>query len=275
MRLWYQSMSRQMWGAYNRVLRELVDGARDAESQIEVHGIRVSGNSLRDREEVERDTVLVNVRRAAESGFDAFLIGNIADAALAEARDIVDIPVLALGETALQVAALIGTKIAVVEVDQDRAAHLVENAARYGLADRLAPLQHLRLEHRDLQFGFDDLDTRRGILDQFQRVGDIASADGADVIVAASSRLTALLAYGQIDETPAGTPIVDSITNLVKLGEMATKVNRVLGGRFTEDRIPVAVELLRSYDAVPRSNPGLGAATTIVPGGSVTRFKAS
>jgi len=87
--------------------------------------------------------------------------------------------------------------------------------------------------------------------------------------------MMALLAYGQIDETAAGTPIVDGITNLVKLGEMATRVNRVLGGRFTDDRIPVTVELLRSYDAIPRSAPGLGPATTLVPGGSVTRFKAS
>ena len=275
MKLWYQSTSRQMWGAYNRVLRELLDGVRDPETQIEVHGIRSAGNVLRDLEELERETVLANVRRAAQMGFEAFLIGSIADPGLAEARELVDIPVLGLGETALHVAGMIGSRLAIVAIGESRASHLIENASRYGFTEKLAAVEELRIDRRNLQLGFDDLDTRHDLVGQFQRIGDIASRAGADVIIAASSMMMALLAYAQIDETAAGTPIVDGIAHLVKLGEMAIKVNRVLGGRFTEDRIPIAVELLRSYDAIPRSAPGRGSTASVVPSPTVGRFKAS
>ena len=276
MKLWYQSMSRQMWGAYNRVLRDLLDHARDAETQIEVHGVRAAGNPLRDVERLERDTVVENVRRAAQLGFEAFLIGSVADPGLAEARAIVDIPVLGLGETILHVAAMMGAKFSLIAIDESRAARLVDNAARYGLANRLNSVEHLQLERlRDLQLGFDDSETRAKLLARFAEAGQAAVAAGADAIVVGSGPMMALLASGQIGETTDGTPVVDGIANLVKLGEMAVKVNRILGGKFTEDRIPVAIELLRSYDAIPSAAAPAGSAATLAPGGPLGQFKAS
>ena len=45
MKLWYQSMSRQKaWGAYNKVLRRILDEVKDPDTEIEVHGItRIGG----------------------------------------------------------------------------------------------------------------------------------------------------------------------------------------------------------------------------------------
>jgi len=55
---------------------------------------------------------------------------------------------------------------------------------------------------------------------------------GAEVVIAAGGVVMALLAHADIHEA-AGMPILNGIINLVKLGEMAAKTNRLMGGRFT------------------------------------------
>ena len=42
----------------------------------------------------------------------------------------------------------------------------------------------------------------------------------------------ALLAYYGVHEAARGTPILNGITALVKMGEMAVKLDRLMGGRF-------------------------------------------
>ena len=47
------------------------------------------------------------------------------------------------------------------------------------------------------------------------------------------------LTHAEIHEA-AGMPILNGITNLVKLGEMAVKTNRLMSGRFTSKRCSYA-----------------------------------
>ncbi len=102
MRLWYQSMSRQEeWGGYPAVLRAILDKVKDPGTEIHVAGITEIGgvgDQFRYLEYLETGEVLKNVQRAVVEGYDAFLIGNIADPGLREAREIANIPVLGLCE---------------------------------------------------------------------------------------------------------------------------------------------------------------------------------
>ena len=86
MRLWYQSMTRPTaWAAYNEALRAVLDAAKDSRTTIEVHGSEKRGgvgDQYRYLEFIEAREVLENVERATREGFDAFLIGNIADPGL-------------------------------------------------------------------------------------------------------------------------------------------------------------------------------------------------
>ena len=66
-------------------------------------------------------------------GFDAFLIGNIADPGLQEAREIADIPVLGLCELALHVACMMGASFSLVTINAKFTPRIVENVRRYGL----------------------------------------------------------------------------------------------------------------------------------------------
>ena len=59
------------------------------------------------------------------------------------------------------------------------------------------------------------------------------------MVIAAGGVVMALLAHADIHDA-AGMPILNGITNLVKLGEMAVKMNRLMGGRFTSKRCTYA-----------------------------------
>ena len=137
MKLWYQSMSRQTeWGGYPRVLRGILDKVRDPDTEIHVAGITEiggMGDQFRYLEYLETGEVLKNVHRAVREGFDAFLIGNIADPGLREAREIADIPVLGLCKSALHVACMMGASFSLVTINGKFTPRIVENVLRYGL----------------------------------------------------------------------------------------------------------------------------------------------
>ena len=245
MKLWYQSMSRQTeWGAYPRVLREILDRVKDPQTEIEVHGITKIGgvgDQFRYLEYLETGEVLKNVQTAVTQGFDAFLIGNIADPGIREAREIANIPVLGLCESALHVSCMMGASFSLVTINEKFTPRIVENVVRYGLRDRMAAVNRMKVERiLDLGESFDDPVARQRIVDQFNRAARANSEAGAEVVIAAGGVVMALLAHAGIHETEDGTPILNGIINLVKMGEMATRLNKIMGGRFTSKRLQYA-----------------------------------
>ena len=244
MRLWYQSMSRQAeWGGYPRVLRSILDRVRDPGTEIHVAGITEiggTGDQFRYLEYLETGEVLKNVHRAVREGFDAFLIGNIADPGLQEAREIADIPVLGLCESALHVACMMGANFSLVTINEKFSPRIVENVRRYGLQGRLAAVNRMQVERlTDLGAAFEDDEARDRILVQFHRAARSNSEAGAEVVIAAGGVVMALLAHADVHQS-AGMPILNGITNLVTLGEAAVKLHRLMGGRFTSKRCTYA-----------------------------------
>jgi Asp/Glu/hydantoin racemase len=256
MKLWYQStVAQTRWGARSRATRELLDSVKGPDTEIELHGPARDGRSdsrigLPEPNDIEE--IVENVRLAADRGFDAFLIGSIADPALDRTREIADIPVLGLCEASLKAAGMMGTNFSLVTVNRAVTPLIVDRVGQCGMTDRLAGVQDMGIERlREIDRGFEDAEARRQIIRRFLDAARASCAPGADVVVAADCVVMALLVNGRVEETEDGTPIVDGITHLVKLGEMAVKVNRVVGGRFTAERLDMAVEMLRSYDAAP------------------------
>ena len=199
------------------------------------------GDQFRYLEYLETGEVLKNVHRAVREGFDAFLIGNIADPGLREAREIADIPVLGLCESALHVACMMGANFSLVTINEKFTPRIVENVMRYGLKDRLAAVNRMQIDRlTDLGAGFEPGEARDRIVAQFNRAARANSAAGAEVVIAAGGVVMALLANADIHQTEDGMPILNGITNLVKLGEMAVKLNRIMGGRFTSKRCTYA-----------------------------------
>lgn len=251
MKLWYQSMTREgdHWGAYPQALRRILDKVKDAGTEIEVHGITEiggAGDQYRYLEFLETGEVLKNVHTAMERGFDAFLIGNIGDPGIREAREFASIPVLGLCESSLHLACIMGASFSLVTINDKFTPRIVENVDRYGLRGRMAAVNRMRVERlMDLAAAYTEADARARVVDQFNIAARANAEAGAEVVIAAGGVVMALLADNDIHETPDGIPILNGITALVKMGEMAVRMAAVMGGRFASR--------VRSYAPPPRN----------------------
>ncbi len=242
MKLWYQSMSRQeAWGEYNKALRRILDRVRDADTEIEVHGITKRGG-LADQfhylDYLESGEVMENVQIATKRGFDAFLIGNIGDPGIHACREITTMPVLGLCETALHTACLMGNNFSLVTINEKFTPRIIDNVHRYKLERRLAAVNRMTIDRiNDLDEGFTKASARKRIFEQFMKAADDNVEQGAEVIIAAGGVVMALLAEFGVHQAAKNTPILNGIVSLVKMGEAAVKMNRLMGGKFLSKRL--------------------------------------
>ena len=245
MKLWYQSMTRQAeWGGYPQILRGILNQVKDPGTEIRVAGITDIGgvgDQYRYLEFLETGEVLRNVHQAVNEGFDAFLVGNIADPGLREAREIANIPVLGLCEAAMHVACMMGANFSFVTINEKFTPRIIENVHRYGLRDRFTGANRMRVDRlTDLAPAFERGPLQDQVLAQFNEAARRNTDAGAEVVIAAGGVVMALLAHAGIHETEDGVPILNGITNLVKMGEAAVKMNRIMGGRFTSKKCAYA-----------------------------------
>ncbi|HEX7127335.1 MAG TPA: aspartate/glutamate racemase family protein [Thermodesulfobacteriota bacterium] len=257
MRLWYQSLTRQdAWPAYNATLRRVLAGVADPGTSIEVHGIRKVGgigDQYRYLEFLETAEVLENVQRADREGFDAFLIGNIGDPGLREARELARIPVLGLCETSLHIACMMGASFALVTANEKFTPRIVENVRRYGLESRLAGVQRMTVERLvDLDAGFVDPAARERLTSEFRSAAARAAAAGAEVVIPCVGVLMALLADAGIHTAGQGAPVLNGIVALVKTGEAVARMHGLMGGRFTSRRAAYAQPPSEQIDELRR-----------------------
>jgi allantoin racemase len=225
-------------------LRQILDQVKDPGTEIEVHGITKIGgfaDQYRYLEYLETGEVMENVHTAMERGFDAFLIGNIADPGLRECREIANFPVLGLCETSLHVACMMGANFSLVTINEKFTPRIVENVVHYGLKERLAAVHRMKVDRiLNLDDGFENADVQRDLIGQFQAAAKSCTDAGAEVVIAAGGVVMALLAHAGVYTTPSGAPILNGITTLVKMGEMAVKLDKIMGGTFTSKRLQYA-----------------------------------
>ncbi|MGE0419828.1 MAG: aspartate/glutamate racemase family protein, partial [Acetobacteraceae bacterium] len=210
-------MTRQTeWGTYPQVLRAILDKVKDADTEIHVAGITEIGgvgDQFRYLEYLETGEVLKNVQRAVNEGFDAFLVGNIADPGLREAREIANIPVMGLCESAMHVACMMGANFSFVTINEKFTPRIVENVHRAGLRDRFAGANRMNVERlTDLAPAFDPGPARDVVMAQFNAAAKKNAEAGAEVVIAAGGGVLALLAHADSHETPDGVPILNGIT---------------------------------------------------------------
>lgn len=270
MKLWYQSMSRQdAWSDYNRALRRILDQVKDANTEIEVHGIqRIGGvaDQFHYLDYLESAEVMANVERAMKRGFDAFLIGNIGDPGLKICREIADIPVLGLCETSLHLACQMGRSFSLVTINEKFTPRILDNVNYYGLSGRMACHSRMKVDRiLHLDAGFRDAQARKQIVAQFMKAAKANVEAGAEVIVPAGGVVMALLFEAGIHTVGRDTPVLNGIVALVKQAEAVVKLNRIMGGKFPSKRLyyappsPEQIAEIRKYygDVYPtvRSRP--------------------
>ena len=144
-----------------------------------MRGTRVGRiDSFRFFETLDWISILDSVIGAELEGYDAVAIGNILDPALREARSMVDIPVLGLGETSMLTACMMGSSFALVGVNPYFGGRFEENVAKYGLRERLASIECMGLTPHELDACFSDPDKRGKAIESFHAGGARVAGQG-------------------------------------------------------------------------------------------------
>ena len=235
-RILYLSLSRGNYSAnYFPVLRRYIDEFVGADTEVEIRGARVGRiDSFRFWEALDSVSILDSVLDAEQSGFDAVAIGNILDPALREARSMVDIPVLGLGETSMLTACLMGSRFGLVGVNPYFGGRFEENVAKYGLQGRLAGIEFMDLTPHELDACFAEESGRQKAKNAFVRAARATMDQGAEVIVPAGGRIAAFLNFLGVREVD-DAPVLDGTATLLAMTQAAIRI-RAAAGTFVSRR---------------------------------------
>jgi len=242
MRFWYQSVTREgSFPTYRATLERLLDAAAGPDVQIDVHGIRRqggTGDQYRYLAFLETVEILENVHRAQEDGYDAFLIGNLFDPGLREAREIADIPIISLGETVLQTAETMGESMGFVSINKKFEPRLWDGLTRRRLADKVACISSMQVPSMAaLETAGSDDTAIRALLERFMNAAEETVDMGAEVVIAAGGVVMAIVSDQGCYQTRSGAPILNGVAALVQQGKAAVALRRLMGGVYTSNRL--------------------------------------
>lgn len=238
MKLFYQSMGvarRSGTGRYAQSLAQLLNRSVAPGTKVDVHGLS-EGAAIADQyrylEFVDTQEIMANGLRAEQEGYDAFLIGNIFEPGLHALREVLNIPVLGLCESAIHLACMMGPGFSVVNVNPKFVRRVTENIAGAGLAGKLVSIEHMQIERGAvLDSAFEDEELRQTVVEQFATAARQGIARGAEVIIPAGGIVMSLLAHAGIHAIDKA-PIVNGVIGLLKMAELAVQM-RQLTGFFT------------------------------------------
>jgi Asp/Glu/hydantoin racemase len=163
--------------------------------------------------------------RAQDEGYDAFLIATIPDTAYEECRSVVDIPVLAFGQTSVLMASTLGSTVGIVNFIGALEPQLRRNLRSYGLEAVVGPIRQVAVEFTDVMGAYAAPD---GLVDAFRAAAREAVAAGADVIVPGEGPLNVFLADQGITRVD-DVPVLDSLGTLLQVAELRARQYRSAG----------------------------------------------
>ena len=174
-------------------------------------------------------------------GFDGFLIGNLFDPGLREAREIADIPVISLGETVFQWAGMMGESIGIVTINRNFEPRLNDVLARMRIQEKISATSSMAVPSMaELETAESDGAATQALLKRFAAAAEETVAAGAEVVVAGGGVVMAIVADQGMYATTSDAPIVNGVAALVQQGESAVRLQSLMGGNFTSGRLTYA-----------------------------------
>lgn len=167
---------------------------------------------------------------AQQEGFDAVVTNETLDSGVKEARELVDIPVIAPGETALHFASLLGDRIGVVTLQEPSACRMWEKLIHeYGFQNKAItnPVRGVQLSTYDaLTKGLDDPGI---ILRAVEEKAKELVEQGAEVIVIGCGFYAPICTENGLVKLEGDIPMIDPIAIAFKFSEVIVHLNKSLG----------------------------------------------
>lgn len=232
MRIWYQSFSGigfdPSWRVYEELLKSYVQKVARADTTIHVHGVeRFAPRMVHSKyfQYLHLKQVVDNALKAEQEGYDAFVLGGMLDHGYFELREVVDIPVLFIGETAFYVACLMSPRFAVVAASEVVLRGIEENIKLYGLSERMLPGSHIGTTSERLLVANFAADPQP-IIDKVVTAAKKVVDEGAGVIVPGFGGLSLFLVDRGVRQVE-GVPILDNTGALIKMAEAMVDLRRM------------------------------------------------
>lgn len=219
--------------------RKYLQGLAAEGTEVEIVGLERGPRSLETFHDVvyAAPEILKAVREKSDEA-DAIMINCFADPALDAARELTDKPVLGAGETSMAVAIQLGPKFSVISVLKNTAAWVRIQAAKLGVAEKLASAIGVDIPVLDLE-----KDPGKTVNAIVKGAREAIERDGAEVIVLGCTGMAALAA--RVRER-LNVPVIEPAATTLKMAEMLVKLglrhNR--GGLY----LPPALDKIAGYD---------------------------
>ena len=229
-RIAYQSYTDEAQaGSYWDNLRTYLAGVVDEGTTVDIKGITPPDSYAHALSEFRcAREAICNAVVAEREGYDAFAMGHFQDSGLYEARAVVDIPVLSLGEASMLYACQLGQKIGIVTINPRYISWFHHQIGKYGLRERVTGVHAMSFEPGAILAGFDDPGRFDEVVESYAGQGAPLVAGGVDVLIPGGG--IAMLLFSRIfNHNIGGAPVINGIPILIKMTEMAIKLKRLTG----------------------------------------------
>ncbi len=230
MRIWYQSYvdyenGKTYWDRLRAHLRNIVD----ADTQVDVKGITPHDSYAHSIVEMRcAREVICNAVRAEQEGYDAFVIGHFQDAGLYEARAVVKIPVVALGEASMLYSCQLGQRIGIITINTRYIPWFHHQIRKYGLEHRVTGVHAIQFEPGQILKAYESQELADKVKDLFAEQARPLVASGCEVLIPGGG-IPMLLFSALHQHVVEGAPVINGIPIAVKMAELAVKLRRLAG----------------------------------------------
>jgi allantoin racemase len=254
-RIWYQSFVDYANGkTYWDRLRAHLAQIADPRTVIDVKGITPHDSYAHAIVEFRcAREVICNAIAAQEQGYDAFVIGHFQDAGLYEARSVVDIPVLALGEASMLYGCTLGQRSGIVTINRRYIPWFRHQIRKYGLDQRVTGVHAMTFEPGKILRAYERDDLADEVMALFDTNAHPLVEQGVDVIIPGGG-IPMLLFSRLKSHAVDGAPVVNGIPIVIKLAETAVRLRRLtgLGVSRTSDYVKPPAEIIEEFRAHPK-----------------------
>jgi allantoin racemase len=235
MRIWHQSFTvLDQLPAYEQALQAHFAKVARADTEVVLHGMHAQtyrtnypGTDIRHAyvQYLHGQQFVLGGLAAEEAGFDAYAIMTLPEPALRETRSVLDIPVVAYGESSMLTATMLGERMGVLMFIEEMVGLIDENARRLGVSSRFGGARYVGFGFNDVLAGYEQ---PAALLEKFHTAARAMMRDGVDVIIPGEAPLCVLLARNGISRVD-DVPVLDALGATIKMAESMVDLRRSSG----------------------------------------------
>ena len=254
-RIWYQSFVDDEHGkVYWDHLREHLSAVTAPGTSVQVHGITPHDSYAHAIVEFRcAREVICNAVRAEREGYDAFVVGHFQDAGLYEARAVVDIPVLGLGEASMLYCCQLAQQIGIVTINERFIPWFHHQLGKYGLRERVTGVHAMSFEPGQILAAFGSAEKMARVKELFREQAEPLVQRGLQLLLPGGG-IPMLLFANEHDHNVSGAPVVNGIEIVANMAEMAIGLQRRsgLGVSRTADYSKPPAAIVEEFLAHPK-----------------------